>query len=393
MRTRKILFYSHDTFGLGHIRRTQKIANSIASESRSILIACASPKASSFASQPGIEYLNLPGFTKQITGEYTPRSLNIPTDEFVNLRANLLLSAVRSFGPDVVIIDKEPLGVKKELLPSLEYLRKYRGQCHIICGFRDILDEKDAVRKEWDRRDTERALRDFFDSIFIYGEREIFDFAREYSLPAEIASRLLYTGYIKPEESNEVDDIDFTFDEDSKQTKRPLVTFTLGGGGDGWEFLETLLAVYEHAGDQTDFAFNTIVLTGPFASQRLIQRARALADLRRDIKVATFTANPISLFRNSDLVISMGGYNTFTELACLRKFPLILPRVQPRREQLIRAQVFKNRNLCDYIHPDELNPESLIKKISEMLASDRSVPHFAARGLERISDHIDEVLK
>ena len=70
----RIFFYSHDTVGLGHIRRTQKIANQIAADDRSILIACASPKASAYLSEPGIEYLNLPGFTKLMTGEYVPRT-------------------------------------------------------------------------------------------------------------------------------------------------------------------------------------------------------------------------------------------------------------------------------------------------------------------------------
>src|SRR2546426_998592 len=126
--TKRILLYSHDTFGLGHIRRTQKIANAVANPDWSILVACASPKTSSFSSRPGIEYLNLPGFAKQVNGDYLPRSLNIPGSEFVNLRASLLLSAVRSFSPDLVLIDKEPLGVRGELLPALGYLRTCRPQ-------------------------------------------------------------------------------------------------------------------------------------------------------------------------------------------------------------------------------------------------------------------------
>lgn len=391
MRTRKIFFYSHDTFGLGHIRRTQKIANAIASDGRSILIACASPKASSFASRPGIEHLNLPGFAKQISGEYVPRNLNIPTDEFVNLRAHLLLSAVRSFSPDAIVIDKEPLGVKKELLPSLEYLRAHRKHCHVVCGFRDILDEKNAVHREWAQRNTEQALRDYFDSILIYGEREIFDFAHEYELPSEIATRLRYTGYIQngePLDSDPgtLDDLNFSFAND-----RPVVTFTLGGGGDGWDFLETFL---DAIASSHRLPFNSVVLTGPFASPRVIARARAIADSRPDVKAAVFTANPVSLFRSSRLVISMGGYNTLTELVALRKRPLILPRVNPRCEQLIRAQVFSARGLCDFLHPDQVTPSSLLAKIENMLASSKiEAPPFEANGLARIRAHFEEILR
>jgi predicted glycosyltransferase len=38
----RLMFYSHDTYGLGHIRRTQKIAHSLARSGRSILVLCSS---------------------------------------------------------------------------------------------------------------------------------------------------------------------------------------------------------------------------------------------------------------------------------------------------------------------------------------------------------------
>ena len=94
-----------------------------------------------------------------------------------------------SFAPDLLVIDKEPLGVKKELVPSLQYLREVLPECRIVCGFRDILDGQDEVAHEWERRDTVQALENFFDEIFVYGEKDIFDFSKEYNLSAKLEKR------------------------------------------------------------------------------------------------------------------------------------------------------------------------------------------------------------
>lgn len=378
MKKQKIFFYSHDTFGLGHIRRTQKIANALAGPDRSMLIACASPKASSYASKPGIDYLNLPGFTKQSSGEYLPRSLQVPIDEFTNLRSQLLLSAVRSFQPDLVFIDKEPLGVKRELYPALEFFRTHLKTTHVVCGFRDILDEREAVEEEWRRRDTPRALRKFFDSIFVYGEREIFDFQRQYGLPEDLARKLVYTGYIHPDSFLDQEGGDFKFADEQK----PLITLTLGGGGDGQDILKIFVQYLERSPLASEH--NTVLLTGPFMEAAWFQDSKALAKWADRVQIRDFVSNPSPLFAKSRLVLSMGGYNTMCELASMRKRPLILPRVVPRQEQLIRAEAFHARDLCDYIHPKDLTIESLEAAIRSRLSHTPLIGEFPARGLQSI---------
>lgn len=382
--SKRVMFYSHDTFGLGHIRRTQKLANAVAGDGKSILIACSSPMANAFVSSPGIEYLNLPGFAKQLTGEYLPRSLNIPLEEFVGLRANLLLAAVKNFRPHMLIVDKEPLGVKAELLPSLKYIREDNLPTRIVCGFRDILDEKEKVADEWKRKGVTCALEEFYDSLLVYGEKSNFDFVKEYSLNERLAERVVYTGYVQPKQNLQKEHFPLEFREE-----RPVVTFTLGGGGDGWSYIDVFLRMVE-AGDDR---FNYVLLTGPFANVPLVDRARRLEAERGNLKVIEFTSNTQGLFERSSLVISMGGYNSVCELLHMRKYPLILPRVQPREEQLIRAKVFRAKGLCDFLHPTELTPESLARKISQLVQVDRSsIPALEMTGIENTRAFIEETL-
>lgn len=385
--SKRVMFYSHDTFGLGHIRRTQKIANAISDSEKSILIACSSPMASSFSSKPGIEYLNLPGFVKQVSGEYLPRALNIPMEEFVGLRANLLLAAVKNFRPDMLIVDKEPLGVKWELIPSLKYIREEKIGTKMVCGFRDILDEKEKIHEEWKRKGIFKGLEDYYDSLLVYGEQSNFDFVQEYGLPEKMSSKIVYTGYVQPKENFEKQDFPLEFPNNN-----PVVTFTLGGGGDGWNFIDIFLRMLEEKEMQDDLNF--VLLTGPFASVPLVERAKRLEREKSNLKVLEFTNNPQGLFEKSKLVISMGGYNSVVELLHMKKYPLILPRVQPREEQLIRAKVFKEKGLCDFIHPIELTPASLALKIQEMVHFDRSnIPSLPTNGLDNVKKFIEETLE
>lgn len=383
---KRVLMYSHDTFGLGHIRRTQKIANALACPERSILIACASPKTSSFSSEPGIEYLNLPGFAKQVNGEYTPRSLNIPGPQFVDLRASLLLSAVRSFSPDLVIVDKEPLGVRAELLPALGYLRACSRSTRTICGFRDILDEPGAVARDCAEKDTFMGLRHFYDDILVYGDRAVYDFAEEYDMPRDIASRLTYTGYLHPDRNLENESLPFHFGGGL-----PVVTFTLGGGGDGWDLMEEFLDALERGGLAP--SFHTILLTGPFAPPALLAKAKGVAERLGTLEAVDFVSNTRALFARSDVVVSMGGYNTLCELAAMRKYPLVVPRVTPRKEQLLRAQAFSRLGLCATLEPDGIDGLSLLEGVVRHLQNlPAKVPEFATPGLKNIRRLVEERL-
>jgi len=55
----------------------------------------------------------------------------------------------------------------------------------------------------------------------------------------------------------------------------------------------------------------------------------------------------------------MAGYNSVCELLAARSRALLVPRVRPREEQLIRAERLAERGLVDCLHPDRLTPAAL----------------------------------
>ena len=58
-------------------------------------------------------------------------------------------------------------------------------------------------------------------------------------------------------------------------------------------------------------------------------------------------------------VACLGGYNTFCEVLSLNKRSLIVPRITPRAEQLLRAEAAQKLGLVQVLHPDRLNPVTL----------------------------------
>lgn len=378
---KKVLFYSHDTMGLGHIRRTQKIANHLAGDGVAILIICSSPKFADFPSEPGIEYIKLPGFTKLRTGAYRPRNLDIGLNSFVKLRKNLILSAVQSFRPDVFVVDKEPLGVKGELRPSLEFIRDFLPNCHKICGLRDILDEPELIHKEWQRRGSAQALVEFFDSVLVYGQKDIYDSVVEYQFDPQIAQKTHFMGYIL--DPNALHQARAT----QLKTELPLVTLSLGGGEDGEEYLSVFVSMLEQY--ESKIGFESLIVTGPFLSANRFQFLKNRMKHRSSVRILDFIPDINKYFQVSDVLVTMGGYNTFTEFLSLRKRAIVLPRVVPRKEQLIRAQIFSKLGQCDYLHPDELSAKTLFDKIDSQLKGSRSVERLKLEdGLSNTSHFI-----
>ena len=118
-----ILMYSHDTYGLGHIRRTMAIANQLRDENTNILILTGSPIAGRFAFPQQVDFVRIPGMIKKTNDEYRSLSIRIEANQVLKIRTDIIKATAKTFQPDLFIIDKEPLGLKREVLPTLKLLK------------------------------------------------------------------------------------------------------------------------------------------------------------------------------------------------------------------------------------------------------------------------------
>ena len=158
-RASRVLFYSHDTFGLGHLRRSRTIAGALteADDQMSALIITGSPVAGRFTFPERVDYVRLPGVTKRSDGSYVSEKLSFDIDETTVIRAGLIKSMVQLFEPDIIVVDKEPTGFRGELRPALEWMHK-TGKTKLVLGLRDVLDGPELLAEEWDRKNAVQAL-------------------------------------------------------------------------------------------------------------------------------------------------------------------------------------------------------------------------------------------
>jgi predicted glycosyltransferase len=362
--TYNILMYSHDTFGLGHIRRSMAIASHLLGPRMNILILTGSPIAGRFSFPEQIDFVRIPGMIKRTNEEYLPLSIKINARHALDIRKNIITATVKTFQPQLFIVDKEPLGLKREVLPALQWLRRSRPSTRAILGLRDIMDDAASTRREWQEKGVYQVLEDLYSEIWIYGNQEMYDPVREYGISAAVSAKVHFTGYIprKVPSPEGVQSIrrEQGLDEDDK-----LVVVTTGGGGDGYAVMDAYLKMLESASGPPPF--KSILITGPFMpkSERknIHKRSRKLG-----VRMYHFYRRMEKIFAAADVVVSMGGYNTLCEILSQRTISLVIPRENPRKEQLIRAQTFRRQNLIDYIAWDDLAPKLLRAKLETLLS-------------------------
>ena len=385
VRAPRVMIYSHDTFGLGHIRRARAIANAMAGAdtSVSIIIVTGSPVVGNFEYGDGIDYVRLPGVVKQPDGDYVSLSLRLPLDESVALRESIIRQTAIAFDPDILIVDKEPTGFRGEILPTLEFV-KARGT-RIVLGVRDILDEPEALIPEWERKGAVAALAHYYDNVLVYGLREVYEPLACLDLPKSVEDRIVYTGYLRREMPREPNMTRYP-----KLTKGDFILVTTGGGGDGAGLMDWVISAYE---SQPNLNLPALLVFGPFIPRDMRRAFMERIARLKNVDAISFDAKLERLMDRAAGIVAMGGYNTFCEILSLDKRALIVPRATPRLEQTIRARRASALGLCAMLEdPTDFGrgprePEAMAAAISAVLTqkkpSEAEVPSLLG-GLETI---------
>jgi predicted glycosyltransferase len=343
-RDARVLIYSHDTFGLGHLRRCRTIAHSLVDLEKdlSVIILTGSPIIGSFNFRARVDFVRIPGVIKLRSGDYTPLSLLIDIEETLELRASIIRHTAEIFDPDIFIVDKEPLGLRGEVHDTLVML-KQRGT-RLVLGLRDIMDEPAALVPEWERKKVVPALRDLYDQIWVYGLPQICDPLEGIDLPKSVRRKMIYTGYLRrtlPHGPASVTPL-------SKITD-PYLLVTTGGGGDGEDVVDWVLRAYEN---DPHLPYPALLVLGPFMhsdrQSEFIQRTAKLDN----VEAITFDAQIEHLMARAVGVVAMGGYNTFCEILSFDKRALIIPRTRPRMEQYLRATRAEEYGLVSMLEDD-----------------------------------------
>lgn len=378
----RVVLYGHDTMGLGHLRRNLALAAALRGSARrpQVLVVTGAAEAGRFPLPDGVDLLVLPGVAKGPDGSYHGRRLDAPLADLVGLRSAILTAALTGFEPDLVVVDKVARGFAGELEPVLPRLQA--AGTRVVLGLRDILDAPAAAAAEWRRLRTTEALREYYDEAWVYGDRSVSDLALDCRVPPSVRHMLRYTGFLGtgrpagPAGPPPVED------------GEPFALCLLGGGQDGPVLAEAFAAAPRAAGTAG------VLVTGPYLpdATRAVLRAAAAND--PSLRLVDFCVDPLAWARRSVAVVCMGGYNTVAEVLTTEVPALVVPRVAPRAEQLVRARRLSERGLVDDMHPADLTPELLGTWMDEAVRGPRvSRDRIDLNGMDRVRHLADAHLE
>ncbi|MDJ0950079.1 MAG: glycosyltransferase [Alphaproteobacteria bacterium] len=382
---KRILIYSHDTFGLGHLRRCRAIAHALVERHKntSVLILSGSPIIGSFDFRSRVDFVRIPGVIKLRDGEYTSLNLHIDIRQTLDIRASIIEHTAEFFEPHLFLVDKEPLGLGGEVAHTLERL-KDRGT-PLVLGLRDVMDEPSLLAPEWQRKNVEPALAELYDEIWIYGLEQIWDPLDGLDLSDEVLRKIVYTGYLRrqmpslPRRSGEVEIPD-----------EPYLLVTPGGGGDGENLIDWVLRAYEC---DPGIPCAAVVVLGPFMASDAQARFQDRAARLDRIRMITFDAHIEALMAGAEGIVAMGGYNTFCEILSFNKRALIVPRMAPRLEQYIRASRAQHHGLLRML-PDDTVRDAAVMAAALAALPDQKPPGDVVfpglmDGVDRVNERVD----
>ncbi|MEM7193795.1 MAG: glycosyltransferase [Pseudomonadota bacterium] len=374
----RVLIYSHDTFGLGHLRRCRAIAHELVGRYKgiSVLILSGSPVIGGFEFRARVDFVRIPGVIKLKDGRYTSLGLHIDLDQTMAIREAIIRQTAEVFEPDLFIVDKEPLGLKGEVKETLRLLRD-KG-VKTVLGERDVIDDSGALRQEWGLKAAVPALKDLYDEIWIYGTREFYDPFHGLGLESEIYDKTIFTGYLRRPPAPDAAHI----------PEKPYVLVTPGGGKDGEEVVDLVFDCYRQT-NKPDI--NAVFVLGPFMGEDSREAFKAKAESIDEFTVLDFHPRMESLIEHASGMVTMGGYNTFCEILSFDQPAIVVPRYQPRMEQLIRARRATEMGLIQMLEPDEFNVSGLLPKLREISAQPRPSSRMSSdmlSGMDVVCDRV-----
>ena len=378
----RILMYSHDTFGLGHLRRCQTIAHALVQNISSlhILIISGSPIAGAFDFRVRVDFVKIPSVIKLHSGEYKSMIEHIDLDETLEMRRSMIRDTARSFQPDIMIVDKEPMGLHDELEDTLHDLKQ--AGTTLILGLRDVMDSQKLLEKEWRPKNMVARIEDVYDHIWVYGPQTFWNPLNGLDVPESVDKRITYVGFLRrtvPASTYRHLPIEGDF-----------ILITTGGGGDGEALLKNALAAYEH--DAT-IPYDAVMVLGPFMPASDRDEIFDRAEKTGRITVIEFDALIEKLIVDAKAVVGMCGYNTFCEYLSFDKRTLYVPRVRPREEQLVRATRAAELKLAKILTPEDAARSEIMSKALHDLVKADAPSKAGHKGMLNGLDTIVEVVK
>ncbi|AZQ68238.1 response regulator [Silicimonas algicola] len=349
-----VVMYSHDTIGLGHMRRNSAIARELVAQvpGVSVLMLVGCPAGMVFEPHPGIDYVKLPSLAKLGRGAYQAGSLRIDPETTRAMRSRIIEGVLTTIELDLFLVDHEPAGAMEELVPILGALRE-RGRVRTVLGLRDILDDPARTRSGWAQSGTDRLISESYDHVLVYGDRRFFPSAEAYGLDLLKPGAVTECGVVTTVRTRV---------RPAFPAAPSRIVVSGGGGRDAYPLIEAAIKAVRTLPVRR--RPHLIVVTGPLMDEELKSEARRLGTVT-GVTVLEHVPDLPGMMEGADLLVTMTGYNSINEALALDCPIVTVPRLGPSSEQRLRAEALERQGLARYLRREDLTPEALARLMSE----------------------------
>ena len=367
--TDRILFYCQHVLGIGHLVRSAAIVHALSSDSQVLFVSGGErPEGFRFPEHENVKVLQLPPLKTSPDFSHlqvcdSSRSL----DETKTLRTAMLLDAFAEFDPDAIVTELFPFGRKQfrfELLPLLERAWMRSRRPLMASSVRDIL----VARK--DQEEYERTVCNlvnrFYDLVLVHGDDTFLKLDETFSRTNDLRCPVAYTGYVKqPAQHNSA----AARRSAPASHGQPMITVSIGSGQylTGQMLLENVMRAAKLVQSRIPHEFQ--VFAGPLMPEETYRRLQSLASESTNVKFSRYTPDLAAMLRNSEVSVSMAGYNTVMDVLSSGVRALVYPVTSNGdQEQIVRAEGLEKAGVVDVIRTEQLAPDQLARKL-EMAVS------------------------
>jgi predicted glycosyltransferase len=355
---RRVFFYVQHLLGIGHLVRTNRIAEALRDHGFDVTVAMGGMPVAGFPGQ-GITVVPLPAVRAAGGGFATLEdAAGRPVDNaFKAARRETLLAALSECRPDVLIVETFPFGrrvMRFELLPLLEAARAMGPKPLIACSVRDILQERGKPGRAEEAVDT---IERYFDLVTVHGDPNFASFGETFPLADALTKKISHTGLVAgplpPLPSQRFD-----------------IVISAGGGAAGLALVNSALQMAKRLGGKR----RCCLITGPNlpGAESDALNSEAIPGL----EAFSFRPDFPSLLRGAQLSISQAGYNTVCDILQAGCRSLLIPfAAGGETEQTARAIRLKRLGLADVLPEEGLDAAGLTCAVERALAGPPPPPH------------------
>jgi predicted glycosyltransferase len=365
-----VLVYCQHSLGLGHLKRTWALAESLSTAFRVVLASGGErPRG---LEPPPIDVVDLPALAEDADGRLVSTDDSTSLERLRQTRMELLRDTYRAVRPQIVLIELFPFGRRKfrrEIGSLLEATR--RGPRPIVAtSVRDLLVDRGVEQQAHDDRVRE-LLDTHFDLVLVHADPRFATLSDTFKPSVAPRVPIHHTGFVVPKD---------TIAPVESERRGILVS---GGGG---RFAERLyLSAVDACAQFGSGAPPMTIVTGPLCTDDVFDRVcrAASQSAASSVRVQRVVPELCRLMQASALSVSQCGYNTALDILRSRVPALVVPFSENGdSEQTDRALRLERINAVRTFRGTSLDGRSLAAAMRDALRFVPDAPSLDLGGAE-----------